>query len=212
MRTRIKICGITRPRDGLAAAQQGADAIGLVFHPLSSRRVDVARAAEIVDALPPFCAVVALFVDPAPEIVHDVLAAVPIDLLQFHGEESAEFCRDFGVPYMKAVHMRPGVDLMAQAARYSDAAALLLDTWHEKLAGGTGESFAWQRLPAGLTVPVMLAGGLHAGNVAEAIRIVRPYGVDVSSGVEAAPGIKDTVSIGAFMRAVMTRDGEANDG
>lgn len=209
MRTRIKICGITRPDDALAAARHGADAIGLVFHPSSPRRIDVARAAAIVDALPPFCDAVALFVDPAPAIVRDVLESMRIDFLQFHGDESPELCRGFGVPYLKAVRMRPGVDLTAQAARYGDAAALLLDSWHEKLAGGTGTSFVWQRLPAGLTVPVILAGGLHAGNVAEAIRIVRPYGVDVSSGVEAAPGIKDAASIGAFMRAVMASDCEA---
>lgn len=209
MRTRIKICGITRPDDALAAARHGADAIGLVFHPPSPRRVDVARAAAIVEALPPFCDAVALFVDPTPTAVRDVLEAMRIDLLQFHGDESPEFCRGFGVPYMKAVRMRPGVDLTAEAARYRDAAALLLDAWHEALAGGTGTSFAWQGLPAGLEAPAMLAGGLHADNVAEAIRIVRPYGVDVSSGVESAPGIKDAVRIGAFVRAVMSSDCEA---
>lgn len=209
MRTRIKICGITRPDDALAAARHGADAIGLVFHPPSPRRVDVVRAAAIVEALPPFCDAVALFVDPTPTAVRDVLEAMRIDLLQFHGDESPEFCRGFGVPYMKAVRVRPGVDLTAQAGRYRDAAALLLDAWHETLAGGTGTSFAWQGLPAGLGAPVMLAGGLHADNVAEAIRIVRPYGVDVSSGVESAPGIKDAVRIGAFVRAVMSSDCEA---
>lgn len=210
MRTRIKICGITRPEDGLAAARLGADAIGLVFHERSPRRVDVARAAAIAAALPPFCVTVALFVDPAPQAVHEVLAGVRVDLLQFHGDEPPEFCGGFGRPYLKAVRMRDGVDLEAAAARYRDAAALLLDAWHAELPGGTGTRFAWRALPDGLRLPVMLAGGLDAGNVGEAIRTMHPYGVDVSSGVEAAPGIKDAGRMRAFVRAVTLADEETN--
>lgn len=210
MRTRIKICGITRPEDALAAARLGADAIGLVFHERSPRRVDVARAAAVAAALPPFCATVALFVDPAPHAVREVLGGVRIDFLQFHGDEPPAFCGGFGRPYLKAVRMREGVDLEKAAARYADATALLLDAWHAELPGGTGRRFAWRALPAGLRLPVMLAGGLAADNVAEAIRIMHPYGVDVSSGVEAAPGIKDAGRMRAFVRAVALADDEAD--
>lgn len=209
MRTRIKICGITRPEDGLAAARLGVDAVGLVFHERSPRRVDAQAAARVVDALPPFCDAVALFVDPPAARVREVLESMRIGLLQFHGDESPEFCRGFGVPYMKAVRVRPDTDLEAMALRYGDAAALLLDAWHPELPGGTGTSFPWRALPAGLPCPVMLAGGLHAGNVGEAIRTVRPYGVDVSSGVESGPGIKDADRIAGFVRAVMRTDYDA---
>lgn len=209
MRTRIKICGITRPEDGLAAARLGVDAVGLVFHERSPRRVDARTAAVVVDALPPFCNAVALFVDPPAARVREVLESMRIGLLQFHGDEPAEFCRGFGVPYMKAVRMRPDTDLEATALRYGDAAALLLDAWHPELPGGTGTRFSWRALPAGLPCPVMLAGGLHAGNVGEAIRTVRPYGVDVSSGVESGPGIKDADRIAGFVRAVMRTDYDA---
>lgn len=210
MRTRIKICGITRVEDARAAAGLGADAIGLVFHERSPRRVDIERAATIAAALPPFCAAVALFVDAAPETVRAVLERVPVDLLQFHGAETPAYCSAFGVPYIKAVRMREGVDLREVAARYEGAAALLLDAWHAELPGGTGTRFDWQALPAELAVPVMLAGGLDADNVAAGMRIVRPYGVDVSSGVEAAPGTKDAGRMRAFVRAVMRADNDAS--
>lgn len=206
MRTRIKICGITRPEDAQAAASLGVDAIGLVFHEDSPRSVDIARAAAIAEALPPFVDAVALFVDAGPAAVRDVLATVRIDVLQFHGEEAPEYCRAFGLPYIKAVRMREGVDLEAAGHRYADACALLLDAWSPGAPGGTGTSFPWRALPAGLRLPVMLAGGLHAANVAEAMSIMRPYGVDVSSGVEASGGIKDRARMREFARAVMRAD------
>jgi phosphoribosylanthranilate isomerase len=206
MRTRIKICGITRPGDAAEAASAGADAIGLVFHASSPRRIDVERAGAIVLELPPFVSAVALFVDPAPAAVREVLDNVRIDLLQFHGAEGPEFCRGFGVPYIKAVRMRSGVSISAEAERYEDARALLLDTYDERVAGGSGRPFRWDALPADLGVPIILAGGLDPANVAEAVRMVRPYGVDVSSGVESAPGIKDAAKIRAFVNAVRTVD------
>jgi phosphoribosylanthranilate isomerase len=208
MRTRIKICGITRVDDALAAARLGVDAIGLVFHEPSPRRVDVRTAARIIESLPPFCDAVALFVDPPAARVREVLDAMRVSLLQFHGNEPAEFCGSFGVPYMKAVRMKPDTDIAAVAARYEDAAALLLDAWHPELPGGTGRSFAWRELPP-LHCPVVLAGGLDASNVGQAIGIMHPYGVDVSSGVEAAPGVKDAGRMTAFVRAVRLSDNDA---
>jgi len=206
MRTRIKICGITRPGDAVEAAAAGADAIGLVFHASSPRRIDVERAGSIVSELPPFVGAVALFVDPAPSAVREVLDNVRIDLLQFHGAEKPEFCRGFGVPYIKAVRMRAGVAVSAEAERYDDARALLLDSYDERVAGGSGRPFRWDALPANLALPVILAGGLDPANVAEAVHIVRPYGVDVSSGVESSPGIKDAAKIRAFVAAAHAAD------
>jgi phosphoribosylanthranilate isomerase len=206
VRTRIKICGITRPGDAIEAAMLGADAIGLVFHAPSPRAVDVDRAAAIVDALPPFVAAVALFVDPTPEAVRDLLDHVRVDLLQFHGAEKPELCRAFGLPYIKAIHVRAGVDPGAEAEHYGDAKALLFDAHDERLAGGTGRTFRWAALPRDLPLPVILAGGLNAENVAEAIGIVRPYGVDVSTGVESSPGIKDRAKMHAFVRSVRGAD------
>lgn len=211
MRTRIKICGITRPEDANTAALLGADAIGLVFHDPSPRRIDAQQAARVIAALPPFVHAVALFVGAPAERIRRVTGDMRIDLLQFHGEESPEYCRGFGLPYIKAIRMRPGTDLGAQARRYDDAAALLLDTWRKGVPGGTGEVFAWQALPADLAVPVILAGGLKADNVAEAIRIVRPYGVDVSGGVESSGGIKDRIKLQAFVAAVTRADHEHED-
>lgn len=190
-RTRIKICGITRVADGLAASTAGADAIGLVFWSGTPRVVDVGRAREIADALPPFVTKVALFVDPRPADVRAVLAAVPVDTLQFHGAETPDLCRSFGRPYLKAVHVKDGVDLLEYAALYADAAGLLFDTFRPgDLPGGTGHAFDWSRLTpavqARLSAPVILSGGLDAANVGDAIRAVRPWAVDVSSGVEEA--------------------------
>lgn len=204
--TRTKICGITRAEDGLAAARAGADAIGLVFYAKSPRNVAPGPAAEISDALPPFVTRVALFVNPTVEEVETVLRRVRPDVLQFHGEESPAFCRSFGTPYLKAARVRPGVDLLQFAALYADAQGLLLDAWSEGAHGGTGERFDWALIPPDLTRPVILAGGLHAGNVAEAIRAVRPWAVDVSSGVEASKGIKDAARIAAFMKEVRNAD------
>ncbi len=202
MRTRVKICGITRPEDGVVAARCGADAIGLVFYPSSPRAVDYDAAMRIVAALPAFVTVTALFVDPDAEDVVRVLEQVPVDLLQFHGDEDARFCRAFGRRYIKAVRMRADVRLDALARQFHDSAGLLLDSYREDVAGGTGERFDWQRIPQDLPLPLVLAGGLHPGNVAEAVAAVRPWGVDVSSGVERDKGIKDAGKIEQFIRGV----------
>lgn len=196
---RVKICGITRPEDARAAAAAGADAIGLVFHPASPRAVSVAQACAILEALPPFVTSVGLFVDAAPETVAGVLARCPLDLLQFHGDEAPAYCGAFRRPYIKAIRMRGPLDLEAVALTYADARGLLLDAYAPTAAGGTGLTFDWSLIPGGLARPLVLAGGLHPGNVAEAVRRVRPYALDVSSGVEAAPGIKDAALIQAFV-------------
>ncbi|TAM46944.1 MAG: phosphoribosylanthranilate isomerase [Gammaproteobacteria bacterium] len=202
MRTRVKICGITRVEDALAAAQAGADAIGLVFAPKSPRHMDLKQAAAIARALPPFITVVGLFENAAPETVHAALRHVSLDLLQFHGNETPEYCCAFPKPYVKAIHMTPDVDLHADDRRYADAAGLLLDTYSPGASGGTGEAFDWGRIPSDLKKPLVLAGGLTPANVAEAVRRVHPYAVDVSSGVESAKGIKDAKKISAFIEAV----------
>ncbi|HEU5339177.1 MAG TPA: phosphoribosylanthranilate isomerase [Sulfuricaulis sp.] len=202
MRTRVKICGITRTEDALAAAQAGADAIGLVFEPKSPRGVKPEQALIITRALPPFVTVVGLFVNAAFDTVETVLKRVPLDLLQFHGEETPEQCRRYHRPYIKAIHMRDKVNLPDQARRYSDAEGLLLDTAAADVAGGSGQVFDWNRVTANLGKPVILAGGLTPENVAEAVRTVRPFAVDVSSGVEQSKGIKDAQKISAFIEAV----------
>lgn len=201
-RTRIKICGITRIEDGLAAAQAGADAIGLVFVPASPRDVAVEQAQAIARALPPFVTVVGLFVDADESWIRDVLGQVPLHLLQFHGNESPEQCRRYGRPYLKAIAMKPEVDVPAQARRYADAAGLLVDTHHPVVAGGSGEVFDWSRVPRDVGKPIVLAGGLTPQNVAAAVRAVRPFAVDVSSGVEQTKGVKDAARIAAFVEAV----------
>lgn len=218
MQTRIKICGITRVDDGLAAAHAGADAIGLVFWAGTPRVVAVERARAIIAALPPFVSVVGLFVDPAADHVRATLAAVPLDMLQFHGSEPPEFCRGFGRRYLKALPVASGAkaaDLIECAQRYGDAAGLLFDAPPaEGLPGGTGRTFDWSTLPKGLPQPVVLSGGLSVVNVAEAIRRVRPSAVDVSSGVEAldaaglpSKGVKDPARIAAFIEEVRNADG-----
>ena len=208
MRTRVKICGITRPGDALAAAQAGADAIGLVFYPPSPRYLNAERAVEIRDALPPFVQTVALFVNPDAAQVAQVLGRVRPSMLQFHGEETPEFCAQFGMPFVKAVRMgsgvKSGVDALEYLRPFSRAAAWLFDS-HVPEYGGVGESFDWSLLPV-TDRPVILSGGLSQANVAEAIRRVRPWGVDVSSGVEAAKGIKDAAKIAAFMAEVRNAD------
>lgn len=202
MRTRVKICGITRPADGIEAARLGADAIGLVFYAPSPRAVSVAQARAVCAALPPFVSVVGLFVDaPAAEVLA-VLQAVPLDVLQFHGDEAPAYCAAFGRPYLKALRMRDGLDVAAEAQRYASAQGLLLDTYVPGEAGGTGQAFDWRRVPQDLNKPIILAGGLTPDNVAEAIRISRPYGVDVSGGVEQVKGIKSAAKMAAFMRGV----------
>jgi phosphoribosylanthranilate isomerase len=202
-RTRVKICGITRIEDGLAAAAAGADAIGLVFYPPSPRCVSLEQAAAISAVLPPFVTVTALFVNAEVAFVKRVLSGVSIDLLQFHGQESPEYCVAFQRPYIKALSMKAGVDLALERQRFASARGLLLDTYRPGVPGGTGESFDWQRVPANMASDIILAGGLSADNVAEAIAVVSPYGVDVSGGLEAEKGIKDSGKMTRFMNAVM---------
>jgi phosphoribosylanthranilate isomerase len=203
-RTRVKICGLTRIEDARAAAEAGADAIGLVFYAPSPRAVTLQQAAAIGAALPPFVTVVGLFVNPSREEVEQTLAAVPLDLLQFHGDEPPEFCASFSRPFMKAVRVKPDTDLQAFQQRYAAARGLLFDAWHEDLYGGSGQSFDWQLLSGastGLTSGI-LAGGLNPTNVAQAIRTVRPWAVDISSGVESSPGLKSAQLIRQFIEEV----------
>ena len=206
MATAVKICGITRPEDALAAARAGAHAIGLVFYAPSPRHVTPARAAEIIRVLPPFVTTVGLFVDAGAEEVSSTLAEAPVGLLQFHGGETPEFCRRFKHPYVKAVRVRPGVDLLQYARDFCDAKALLLDAYVEGLHGGSGAAFDWSLIPRGLPLPVILSGGLTPENVVDAVRRVRPSAVDVSSGVESVKGIKDAQKIAAFIKGVRNAD------
>jgi len=201
VRTRVKICGITRPGDGAAAANAGADAIGLVFYPQSPRYLSAERAVEIRDALPPFVQTVALFVNPDAAQVAQVLGRVKPALLQFHGDETPEFCGQFGVPFVKACRIRPGVDASQYLQPFSRAAAWLVDSYVPEY-GGVGESFDWSLVPRGLARPLILSGGLDRKNVARAIQAVQPWGVDVSSGVESAKGIKDAGKMSAFVAEV----------
>lgn len=199
---RSKICGITRIEDALLAAEAGADAIGLVFYARSPRAVDVRRARAIVAALPPFVTSVGLFVNASRCELNEILDAVPLDLLQFHGDERAADCEGYHRPYLKALRVRHGEDVAARCAEYPSAAGILLDTFVPGVPGGTGESFDWSLVPAEPGCPIVLAGGLNAGNVGAAIAQVRPWAVDVSGGVEAAPGIKDAGKVRAFLAAV----------
>ena len=202
MTTRVKICGITRIEDAICAAEMGADAIGLVFYAPSPRAVGIQQAANLVDALPPFVTTVGLFVNAEPEFVREVLAAVPLDLLQFHGDESPEYCEGFKRPYMKAIRMRDDVSLESSALEYTTAKALLLDSYQPGIPGGTWMTFDWGRIPEKMQKPIILAGGLDAENVAQAIQQTSPYAVDVSGGVEASKGIKDAAKIAAFINEV----------
>ena len=218
MRTRVKICGITRVADAVCASRAGADAIGLNFWSGTPRFVEVGRAREIADALPPFVTKVGLFVDPDVSQVRAILDAVPLDVLQFHGTEEPDLCRSFARPYLKAVHMKDGVDLLEYAALYDDAAGFVFDSyWPGDLPGGTGRAFDWSRLSADvrakLPSAVILSGGLDPRNVESAIREVRPWAVDVSSGVEEVGpdgkvrrGLKDASRIEAFMNGVRHAD------
>ncbi len=209
-RTRVKICGITRPEDGLAAARLGADAIGLVFYPGSSRAVDVPTAQRIIATLPPFVTVVGLFVDAEPAAVQSILQQVPLGLLQFHGQEDPDYCSAFGRPYIKAVPMGAGVAVGDYDRRFATAAGLLLDSHGGATpVGGSGRRFNWTIIPTGVAKPIILAGGLDPSLVVEAIRQVRPWAVDVSSGVESAKGIKDIALLRAFMQAVEQGDSHA---
>jgi len=199
---RSKICGITRIEDALAAVEAGADAIGLVFYGNSPRAVSIEQAAAILQALPPFVTSVGLFVDMPRDELQQLLQRLPLDLLQFHGDESPADCEGHGRPYIKALRVRPGEDVAAAMAPYAGAQGILLDTFVEGVPGGTGASFDWSLVPEDAAKPIILAGGLDADNVAAAIRQVRPHAVDVSGGVEASKGIKDAGKIRAFVRAV----------
>ncbi|MBI4997667.1 MAG: phosphoribosylanthranilate isomerase [Rhodocyclales bacterium] len=203
--TRVKICGITREQDLAAAVAAGADALGFVFYPPSPRYLATQRAAELVQRVPPFVVSVGLFVDPEPDFVRRTLASVPLDLLQFQGDESPAFCEQFGRPYLKVARMRPGLDLVEFARAFASARGLLLDAYVEGY-GGAGQVFDWSLVPGRLPLPVVLAGGLTAENVSGAIRQLRPWAVDVSSGVESAKGIKDAAKIAAFIAAVKNAD------
>ncbi len=200
-KTRVKICGLTRVEDVQIACALGADAIGLVFYPPSPRAVTIEQAQQALLNVPPFVTVTALFVDPSVEAVQAVLQALPsVSLLQFHGDESPEFCRSFGRAYIKAIPMRDDVDLQQEANRFSDALGLLVDTYKPNVPGGSGESFDWHRVPHNLTKPIILAGGLTADNVNAAIAQVKPFAVDVSGGVEATKGIKDAQKMAQFIQ------------
>jgi phosphoribosylanthranilate isomerase len=202
MRTRVKICGITRRQDAEFSVEMGADALGLVFYPPSPRAVTVAQAKQIVSGLAPFVSLVALFVNAEEEDVKACLSALPISLLQFHGDESPEYCEQFAHPYMKALRMRHDIDLKAEVERYSSASAILLDSYQPGLPGGTGQVFDWSVIE-GIDKPLILAGGLDSNNVMAAIEQVRPYAVDVSGGVELEKGIKDKQKISDFMQEVI---------
>lgn len=211
MRTRVKICGITRIEDARSAVAHGADAIGLVFFEHSPRHVTTEQAARIGAAVAPFVTVVGLFVDASPAGIRQVLERVPLGLLQFHGRETNHDCTRYGMPFIKSVAMKPGVDLQDQSRAYPDASGILLDAWLPRTHGGGGQTFDWEQVPRNLEVPVILAGGLTPDNVTAAIKQVRPYAVDVSSGVESAKGVKSAGKIAAFMRGVRVSDTDTAD-
>jgi phosphoribosylanthranilate isomerase len=204
-RTRIKICGITRVEDALAAVRLGADALGLVFYPPSPRHVSIAQAEAIAAAMPPFVTLVGLFVNETPETIRQVCAQVPIQLLQFHGDEAEKDCVGYGLPYIKAARVKVGLDLVEYAAAYPKARGLVLDAWVEGYGGG-GKTFDWALIPEQLPLPLILSGGLDGSNVADGVRRFKPWAVDCSSGVEAAKGIKDENKIAAFVAGVRAGD------
>lgn len=207
-RTRVKICGITRPEDAVSAAQLGADAIGLVFYAKSPRSVSIDQARSICDALPGFVTTVALFLNPDDEWVRQVVANVKIDLLQFHGTETVNFCESFAKPYIKALGVSGEDNVVERVKSYASARSVLLDSHVHGAAGGTGETFAWLSIPEELRRNIILAGGLNPDNVAQAIQQVRPYAVDLSSGVESAPGIKDINLMTRLMQEIKRVDCE----
>jgi phosphoribosylanthranilate isomerase len=205
-RTRVKICGIRDAAHACVAADAGADAIGLNFFPESPRHVTLREAARIATSLPPYVSAVGLFVNASEVEVRAILEAVPLDLLQFQGDEDADFCESFGRPYVRAVPMAPGTDLLEYARRYSRAKALLLDAHVPGLRGGTGETFDWAGFPRHFPLPLILSGGLTAENVGRAVREAQPWAVDVSSGVETSRGVKDAGKIIEFIRSVRRED------
>lgn len=205
LRTRIKICGLTRAEDVIAAVIAGADAIGFVFYPLSPRHVSVEHSVKLMRLLPPFVSSVGLFVNADSAVVRDVLKRAQVSLLQFHGDEDESYCKQFGVPYIKALQMAPGVDLLKSAKNFPSACGFLLDSPSQGY-GGSGKTFDWSLVPQDMQLPLILSGGLRPDNVARAVRQVRPWAVDVSSGVEAAKGIKDAQKISDFCAAVKEAD------
>lgn len=204
--TRIKICGVTRAQDAHSAAASGADAIGLVFYPQSARAITAEQAVDIVSAVPPFVSVVALFVDEPIASIERILSLLPVDILQFHGDEPPEFCEQFDRPWVKALRVKDGLDVVAQCKRFSKARAVLLDSWQEGMVGGTGKTFDWGLAQGPMPLPVVLAGGLNQDNVGEGITALRPAAVDVSGGVEVSPGIKDADRMRRFVAAVRMAD------
>lgn len=206
MRTRVKICGFTRVEDAVNAANLGADAIGLVFYPPSPRNVGIEQANKIVKALPVFVSIVALFVDEEEERIREVLEQVSIDCLQFHGDETADACRLYGKRYIKALRVQDGIDICGLAEHYQDASGLLLDAYHPGAKGGTGSQFDWDLIPPQCSLPIILAGGLDMANARQAVQTVRPYALDVSSGVEENKGIKDALKMATFIREVNEGD------
>jgi phosphoribosylanthranilate isomerase len=205
-RTRVKICGITRTKDANAVVAYGADALGLVFYAGSPRYVTIEQARLIAGSVAPLVTVVGLFVDSSPAVVRGVLDTIPLGLLQFHGAETNAHCKQFGLPFIKSIAVRDGVDVLSCMQGYPDASGFILDAWQPQAHGGGGEIFDWGQVPDHAPAPVILAGGLTPGNVAQAIRTTRPYAVDVSSGVESAKGIKSTEKIAAFMKGVAHSD------
>ncbi len=208
MRTRLKICGFTDVHSAVYAAHLGVDAIGLVFYANSSRHVSIEQAIAITNALPPFTSVVGLFVNEKESVIRNVIEQVPLDYLQFHGDEPAADCRIYGKRYIKAVSMKAGLDFDALNAEYHDAKGLLLDAYHPDAKGGTGTLFDWALIPAKRPIPIILAGGLNVQNIKRAIQIAHPYAVDVSSGVELEKGKKDIVKMTAFTQQVQEGDRE----
>lgn len=206
MTTRIKICGLTRPADALMAAEAGADALGLVFYPPSPRSVSLDQAMAILEVIPPMVSTVGLFVNADPGYVAEMISALPLSYLQFHGQESVEDCERFAHPYIKVAHMKEGVDLVQYATIYASASALLVDSFVPGIPGGTGKVFDWSVLKAPLSLPLILSGGLTPKNAGQAVAQVQPFAVDVSSGVESAPGIKDPALVKEFIKGVMHED------
>ena len=206
MRTRVKICGITREQDALAAVEFGADALGFVFYEPSPRYITVRHAAEIAQALPPFVNTVALFVNADPDTIAGVVDAVGVDLLQFHGQECPEYCARHRRPWIRAVRVQPETDLLAAQAEFAKGRGLLLDAYRPGVPGGTGRTFDWDRIPSQMAPGIVLAGGLNPDNVGDAVRSVRPFAVDVSGGVEAGKGIKDPAKIKAFIEEVRSAE------
>ncbi len=206
IRTRVKICGVTSAEDALVAVGNGVDAIGLVFWQPSPRAVSIEQARDICSQLPAFVSVVALVVDADDAFIADILKAVPIDVLQFHGNEEPEQCAQYGHPFIKAIRMRPELDVASAITAFASANSILLDAYQKGVPGGTGERFDWQRIPENYRDKIILAGGLNAANVKDAITAVRPYAVDVSGGVEASHGVKDRLKVNAFFESVRQAD------